>query len=59
MPEYNSTVLDPNDNQFADVINENRHGREIWHLFLLAALGLIAVEMFVARSGRSEQTSSE
>lgn len=59
MPEYNSTVLDPKDSQFADVINENRHGREIWHLFLLAALGLIAVEMFVARSGRSEQTDSE
>ncbi len=59
IPEYNSTVLDPNDSRFADVIHENRYGREVWHLFLLAALGLMAVEMFVARSGRSGRVSPE
>ncbi len=59
MPGINTTVLDASDSKFADVINENRHGRELWHLFLLVSLGLIAVEMFVARSGRSEPSESE
>jgi hypothetical protein len=38
----------------ASIITTSRFGRELWQLFLWAVVILVAVEMFLARSGRPE-----
>jgi len=37
------------DTPLADAILVARHGRELWRLFVYAALGLVALEMWIAR----------
>jgi hypothetical protein len=42
------------DATMASVIDQLRHGRELWQLFLWLALGLLVVEMLVARASSAE-----
>lgn len=58
LEQFGPTLLSAENDSFLEVIRQNRHGREIWKPILLLTLGLLALEMFIARSGRSapEQT---
>jgi len=60
LEQLRPTLLSADDDRFLEVIRQNRHGREIWKPILLLALCLLALEMFIARSGRPapEQTST-
>jgi len=46
----NPSILSVNDDAPVERIREDRHGREIWKPFLFIALGLLALEMFIAKS---------
>ena len=58
LERFGPTLLSAENDSFLEVIRQNRHGREIWKPILLLTLGLLALEMFIARSSRSapEQT---
>jgi hypothetical protein len=59
MEQYNPVILAPQQEGLVDRVLENRRGREIWQMVLLAALALVALEMFIARSGKPGQEGSE
>ena len=40
--------------QYAQIITEFRHGKELWQLFLWLAVLLVAAEIWVSRSGKNE-----
>ena len=54
LEKFAPTLLSAEDDSFLEVIRQNRHGREIWKPILLLTLGLLALEMFIARSKQSE-----
>ena len=53
LEQFGPTLLSAENDSFLEVIRQNRHGREIWKPILLLTLGLLALEMFIARSGQS------
>jgi hypothetical protein len=52
-------VLSDQQADIVDRILENRRGREIWQLVLLVALGLVALEMVIAKSGKPTESTPE
>ena len=48
-PGMSVSFIDP-DAQLADEVLQTRYGRELWRVMLYAALALLALEMFVART---------
>ncbi|MFA8342746.1 MAG: BatA domain-containing protein [Rhodothermaceae bacterium] len=52
-PKGVSIAADLNDN-FDEIINKNRTGTELWQYFLIAALFVALVEMFVARGVKKD-----
>jgi hypothetical protein len=59
LAQLNPAQLSAEGDQFLEVIRRNRHGREIWKIVLLLSLGLLAVEMVIARSGGSTPEQAE
>lgn len=52
LSKFQPTVLSIGGDSYLDVIRQNRHGRELWKPVLLLVLGLLVVEMFLARSAK-------